>query len=299
MVHQREKCHQNADALSRLHNTAKSECSAKMESPSQSSCSDGAEACAVQASKELLSKIRELQGADKDVGPVLQSVISRKVPDASFCKGKSRLFNQLVQQWEQLLKNGVLYWYYEDEGSSNVQVVVVLKAVRCQILKQLHEGAFGGHLGEAKTLNRLRERFYWPRYSEDAVEWCKTCPTCAARKNPSHKSRAPLQSVTAGYPLQLVAVDIVGPLTPSKTENTYILVASDYFTRWVEAYAIPNQEAVTVANKLVDEFFCRFSVPEQLHSDQGRQFEANVMQEVCRLLQIDKTHTTLYHPQSD
>ena len=105
--------------------------------------------------------------------------------------------------------------------------------------------------------------------------------------------------MTAGYPLQLVAVDIVGPLTPSKSENTYILVASDYFTRWVEAYAIPNQEAVTVANKLVDEFFCRFSVPEQLHSDQGRQFEANVMQEVCRLLQIDKTRTTPYHPQSD
>ena len=49
----------------------------------------------------------------------------------------------------------------------------------------------------------------------------------------------------------------------------------------------------------MDEFFCRFSVPEQLHSDQGRQFEANVMQEVCRLLQIDKTRTTPYHPQSD
>ena len=93
--------------------------------------------------------------------------------------------------------------------------------------------------------------------------------------------------------MQLVAVNIVGPLTPSKTENTYILVASDYFTRWVEAYPISNQEAVTVANKLVDEFFCSFSVPEQLHSDQGWQFEANVMQEVCRLLQIDKTCTTL------
>eukprot|EP00731_Ephydatia_muelleri_P038438 Em0760g4a len=277
----------------------KSECPPKIKPPSQFSCSDGAKACTVQASKEPLSNIRELQGADEDVGPILQSVISRKVPDTSFCKGKSREFNQLVQQWEQLLfKNGILYRYHEDEGNSNVQVVVP-KAARCQILKQLHEGAFGGHLGEAKTLNRLRERFYWPGYSEDAVEWCKTCPTCAARKNPSRKSRAPLQSVTAGYPLQLVAVDIVGPLTPSKTENTYILVASDYFTRWVEAYAIPNQEAVTVANKLVDEFFCRFSVPEQLHSDQGRQFEANVMQEVCRLLQIDKTRTTPYHPQSD
>ncbi|KAL5464015.1 hypothetical protein EMCRGX_G032972, partial [Ephydatia muelleri] len=275
VVHRRGKCHQNADALSRLQNADKSECPPKIKPPSQFSCSDGAKACTVQASKEPLSNIRELQGADEDVGPILQSVISRKVPDTSFCKGKSREFNQLVQQWEQLLfKNGILYRYHEDEGNSNVQVVVP-KAARCQILKQLHEGAFGGHLGEAKTLNRL------------------------PRKNPSRKSRAPLQSVTAGYPLQLVAVDIVGPLTPSKTENTYILVASDYFTRWVEAYAIPNQEAVTVANKLVDEFFCRFSVPEQLHSDQGRQFEANVMQEVCRLLQIDKTRTTPYHPQSD
>ena len=69
--------------------------------------------------------------------------------------------------------------------------------------------------------------------------------------------------------------------------------------KWVEAYAIPNQEAVTVATKLVDEFFCRFSVPEQLHSDQGRQFESGVLQEVCRLLKIYKSRTTPYHPQSD
>ena len=296
VVHRKGSCHQNADALSRLHNLGESESPGKvlqLEYPAQS-CS-----CAVQDSDQPLTGIRELQGADEDIGPVLQSVISGKVPEASFCKGKSREFNQLVQQWEQLLvKNGVLFRHRED-AESVIQQVVVPKAARSQVLKHLHEGAFGGHLGEAKTLGRLRERFYWPGFSEDAVEWCKTCPTCAARKNPSHKSRAPLQSMTAGYPLQLVAVDIVGPLTPSKSENTYILVASDYFTRWVEAYAIPNQEAVTVANKLVDEFFCRFSVPEQLHSDQGRQFEANVMQEVCRLLQIDKTRTTPYHPQSD
>ena len=67
----------------------------------------------------------------------------------------------------------------------------------------------------------------------------------------------------------------------------------------VEVFAIPNQEAVTVAEKLVEEVFCRFSIPEQLHSDQGRQFEGKLMQDVCRLLHIDKTRTTAYHPQSD
>ena len=53
-----------------------------------------------------------------------------------------------------------------------------------------------------------------------------------------------------------------------------------------------------MATKLVDEFFCRFSIPLQMHSDQGRQFESDVMKVMCQLLQISKTHTTPYHLQS-
>ena len=93
-------------------------------------------------------------------------------------------------------------------------------------------------------------------------------------------------------------MDILGPLPQSPHKNSYVLVVSDYFTRWNEAYALPNQEAEMVAHKLVDEFF-RFSVPEQLHFDQGRQFESAIIKEVSRLLQINKTHTTPHHPQSD
>ena len=62
--------------------------------------------------------------------------------------------------------------------------------------------------------------------------------------------------------MQLVAVDILGPLLESEVGNSYIVVTADYFTRWVEAYPIPNQEATTVANKLTDELFFRFSPPE-------------------------------------
>ena len=94
-------------------------------------------------------------------------MISGKVPEASFCKGKSREFNQLIQQWELsqlLVKNGVFFRHREDAGSV-IQQVVVPKAARSQVLKHLHEGAFGGHLGEAKTLGRLHELFYWPGFS--------------------------------------------------------------------------------------------------------------------------------------
>ena len=67
----------------------------------------------------------------------------------------------------------------------------------------------------------------------------------------------------------------------------------------MEAYPIPDQQAETVASKLVEEFVCRFGVPNELHSDQGRNFESAVFQEMCRILGIHKTRTTPYNPKSD
>ena len=79
----------------------------------------------------------------------------------------------------------------------------------------------------------------------------------------------PLTSIKSGYPLQIAVMDILGPFPESQSSNVYILLATYYFTCWAEAYAIPNQEATTVAKKLTDEFFFWFSPPEQLHSNQG------------------------------
>ncbi len=62
---------------------------------------------------------------------------------------------------------------------------------------------------------------------------------------------------------------------------------------------MPNTEASTVAKILVNEVISRFGVPDRIHSDQGRQFESGLFSELCKLLQIDKTRTTPYHPQSD
>eukprot|EP00731_Ephydatia_muelleri_P032451 Em0023g958a len=97
----------------------------------------------------------------------------------------------------------------------------------------------------------------------------------------------------------LVCVDIMGPLPETNRGSKYVLVAADCFTKWVEVYGISNQEALTVAVKLVDEMFCRFSPPEQIYSDQGRQFESELIKEICKLLQIKKSHTTPYRPQGN
>ena len=106
-------------------------------------------------------------------------------------------------------------------------------------------------------------------------------------------------TIIAGYPMQIVATDLVGPLLQSENKNRYILVVADYFTRWMEAFPLPNQEASTVATKLVDDVFFRFSVPKQLQSDQGRQLKPQLLSKICKLLNIIKTKTAPYHPQCD
>ena len=121
---------------------------------------------------------------------------------------------------------------------------------------------------------------------------------CIATKTPPPKCRAELKPIKSGYLMQIVAVDILEPLPESDAGNSYLLVVGEYFTRWMEAFPIPNQEAVTVARTLVGKYFCQFGLPEQLHSDQGKQFESDLLK-VCRALRITKSRTTAYHPQSD
>ncbi|XP_018791132.1 PREDICTED: uncharacterized protein K02A2.6-like [Bactrocera latifrons] len=94
-------------------------------------------------------------------------------------------------------------------------------------------------------------------------------------------------------------MDVAGPFPTSMAGNKYLLVVTDYFSKRPEVYALPNQEAKTVAEAFVENWITRFGVPIELHSDQCRNFESSLFQEVCTLLGIHKTRTTALHPQSD
>ena len=96
-----------------------------------------------------------------------------------------------------------------------------------------------------------------------------------------------------GAPMERIAIDVLGPLPTSESGNKYLLIVVDYFSKWTEAFPMQNQEAIVVAEILVN------GIPMSLHSDQGRNFESAVFSEMCRLLGIEKTRTTPLHPQSD
>ena len=78
------------------------------------------------------------------------------------------------------------------------------------------------------------------------------------------RQKARLGKYGVRSPLERVAIDVMGPLVRSTKGNRYLLVVMDYFSKWPGAYALPNQEAKTVATVIVNEFVCRFGVPLEL-----------------------------------
>ena len=97
----------------------------------------------------------------------------------------------------------------------------------------------------------------------------------------------------------MVAIDIVGPTPRSTSGHEWLLVVSDHFTKFAQAFPVRNTSAVTLAKKVMDEYICRFGCFEGLHSDQGANVDGAVFKGLCDLIDAAKTRTTPYHPQGD
>lgn len=167
----------------------------------------------------------------------------------------------------------------------------------CESVKKALQVDFG-HLGFERTIQLLRERFHWPRMFQEVKAWCEQCERCCLRKTQTTGVRAPLVSIHSSAPMEHVCVDFL-TLEKSKGGIEYVLIVTDHFSRYAQAYATKDQKASTVARVLWRNFFCRFGFPVKLHTDQGRNFESAIVKELCKCMGITKTHTTPYHPQGN
>ncbi|CAC5404232.1 unnamed protein product [Mytilus coruscus] len=99
-----------------------------------------------------------------------------------------------------------------------------------------------------------------------------------------------------GAPLDRLATDFLGPLPTTPRGNKFILTVTDYFTKWVEVFPVKDQTAVVCAQLILNEVICRFGSPLAIHSDQGRAYESQIFQELCKILEIRKTRTSPRNP---
>ena len=136
--------------------------------------------------------------------------------------------------------------------------------------------------------------------AKDVENHVKSCPHCLRFKKLPEK--ATLNPIKTSRPLKLVHIDyltIEAPKNSRSQKDVNVLIATDHFTRYAQAFVTPNQKALTVAKTLWDKFFIHYGFPEKILSDQGRNFESKLLKELCILAQIKKMRTTPYRPEGN
>ncbi|GJW57005.1 reverse transcriptase domain-containing protein [Tanacetum coccineum] len=165
------------------------------------------------------------------------------------------------------------------------------------ILEACHNGPTGGHHGANLTAKKVFDAgFFWPTIYKDAHELVKNCDSCQRQGKISQRDEMPQNSIQVCEIFDVWGIDFMGPF-PSSRGNKYILMAVDYLSKWVEAKALPTNDARVVC-KFLKSLFARFGAPRAIISDRGTHFCNDQFAKV--MLKYGVTHrlSTAYHPQT-
>lgn len=238
-----------------------------------------------------LSDWAKMQREDLVIGRVLELLAA----DCDTTADDSHLVRKLLREKGRLrVDQGVLFRRRLVDGEESFQIVLP-KSLHQMVLKGLHDDM--GHFGREKTVELILQRFYWPGLSLIVEAYIKNCDRCIKRKSPD-PPRSPLVPIVATEPMELLAIDYL-TLERGKGGLENILVITDSFTKYAWAVPTKNQKATTVAKVLWEKVLMNFGFPQRIHSDQGRDFESKVIQDLCKIAGIKKTRTTPYHPQGN
>ena len=168
------------------------------------------------------------------------------------------------------------------------------------MLAELHEGIYGNHL-EGRTLAHRAhtQRYYWPTMKSYAADYFKKCDPCQ-RMSPILKSPVQdLLSISSPWPFAQWGIDIMGPLPTTLAQKKLLLVAIDYFSKWIEADAYASIKDRDVTRFIWKNIVCLFGIPRSIISDNGPQFDSQVYRDFCQELKIRNLYSTPWYPQSN
>eukprot|EP00253_Pinus_taeda_P026994 PITA_26994 len=216
-----------------------------------------------------------------------------RTPPHFTAKEKKRLVKQSARySW----LNGDLFYTGYD--------MIIRRCVRndevIDILKSCHDEPCGGHFAAKQTTFKvLTLRYYWPSIFKDAKKYVKSCDSCQRMGRPTATDKMPLQPQVHLEPFEKWALGFIGPINPTSNGKKYILVCTDYVTKWAEAKALVRATEHTVVNFLFEEIFVKYGVPREIVTDQGTQFTSKLVKDIIDKYQIKHRRSTPYHPQAN
>jgi hypothetical protein len=169
-----------------------------------------------------------------------------------------------------------------------------------ELMKEIHAGLCGAHIGSRPSLGKVfRQGFYWPKEASDAadlVQKCENCQKCARdQKQPSSLT----QLIQPTWILQRWGLDLLGPLPPAQGNLKYVVVAGEYFSKWIKA-----KPPATITSATVQKFFwrnivCRLVVSKAITVDNGTQFHVETFKAFCDQIDTKIHFASVRHPESN
>ncbi|XP_057453231.1 uncharacterized protein LOC130745105 [Lotus japonicus] len=167
-----------------------------------------------------------------------------------------------------------------------------------RIIDEIHEGSFGTHMnGHTMAKKILRAGYYWLTMETDCCNHVKKCYKCQVYADNINASPVSLNVMTTPWPFSMWGIDVIGPIEPKASNgHRFILVAIDYFTKWVEASSYASVTKNVVVRFIKKELICRYGLPSKIITDNGTNLNNKMMKELCDDFKIQHHNSTPYRP---
>lgn len=204
---------------------------------------------------------------------------------------KSAPIRRLIKNFE--MRNDALYRRTIINGVERHRLCLTPGLIE-QVLLVCHDDVTAGHLGVARTVDKIRRRYYWPKMERQITNYVLSCVDCQTRKRPQTRPTGLLMPISAQKPFEKVGIDLIGPFPLSLSGNRHVIIAVDYFTKWVIAQPVPRADAKAVVDFFLKRVVLQHGAPSFLISDRGKWLTANSLRSClrrCRLTIWLRRHT--------
>ncbi|GJV65900.1 reverse transcriptase domain-containing protein [Tanacetum coccineum] len=168
------------------------------------------------------------------------------------------------------------------------------------VLREIHEGSCSMHAGTRSVVAKaLRIGYYWPTMHEDARKLIRACKDFQVHKPVPRSLQQKLSPITSSWPFYKWGIDIAGPFPEGPGKVKFLIVAIDYFTKWIEAKPVATITDNQIKKFVWDNIVCRFGLPGEIISDNGKQFQDNSFKDWCEKLCIRQHFASVKHPQTN